>query len=304
MREPQRRRRGPLPARGELDSIEDRFPGRTLDSRDTSAGRVLRLQSLAGNRAVQRAMADVGHQKPKVEGQEDKEEAAKEKIFREALFPLRIQRVTTTFELTEPAPKRSNTDASTTSGEDPTFVGSVTKDDEKRRWGYKLDSVEAKGKIQIVYFTEDRYPAPTPTDDSGALTNVAEGNWKGILKDFKKNRKGIPDFWSAYLAENLHENYHWKGEWQKLVRAGIKKAEKKIGALKLSFDDAAAEADAQKDLEAKATTIFDDTMKDARKKWNKMGDSPGDPPYKAQATAIDALGERVKKHAKDQKWST
>jgi hypothetical protein len=302
MRERQRRRRAPLRAPGELDSLEHRSRGRVHTSRETAADGLLRLQSLAGNRAVQRAVVDVIARKPKVEGQEDKEEAAKAKLLREALLPLRIQRVTTTFDLTEPAPKRSNTDASTTSAEDPTFVGSVTKNDKKRRWGYKLDSVEAKGKIQIVYFTEDRYPAPTPTDDSGALTNVTEGNWKDIIKDFKANRKGIPDFWSAYLAENLHENYHWKGEWQKLARAGIKKAEKKIGALKLSFDDAAAEDDAKKDLEAKATTIFDDEMTKARTKWNAMGDSPGDPPYRAQAPAIDALGERVKKHAKEQKW--
>jgi hypothetical protein len=208
--------------------------------------------------------------------------------------------VTRSFVVTKPAPKRSNTDASTTSGKDPTFTGAVAVDAKKKKWRYQLDSMEAQGTIQIVYYTEDHYPAPTPTDDSGDLSNVAEDNWKDIVKDLNKNKKGIADQWSAYRAEDLHENYHWEKEWQVLVRKALTKAQKAIAKLGVGFDKTAAEAEA--DLKPKATTVFDDAMKDARKKWNKMGDSPGDPPYKAQVPAIEALIKRVRDYAKDKGW--
>jgi hypothetical protein len=288
---------------------------------------VRRLQGLAGNQAVQRLIAGwSGKAKPKAPGQEDKlEEKEKEKgppvlqtslevvttrvegreegDAQPSLQGLVVQRgVAPNFVLTKPAPKRSNTDASTTSGEDPTFTGSASQKSSKKPWRYQLDSVEAKGKIQIVYFTEDRYPAPTPTDDSGALSNVKENNWKGIVKDLKENRAGLPDFWSAYRAEDLHEDYHWKNEWQKLVKSGIKKAESTIKKLKVSPADAAAKADAEKLLEPQAKTLFDAEMRATRTKWNAMGDDAGDPPFIAQAPAVDAVRSRVRKLAKEQKW--
>lgn len=284
------------------------------------------LQQRAGNQAVQRLLST--HRKPKVAGQVDKEqEQEKAKVQRHSVAdpPVRIdaplqrvvqrqprdltgsaagplvQRAALAFTVTKPAPKRSNSDASTTSAETPTFTGSAKK--RGKGWGYQLDTVEAKGKIQIVYYSADRYPAPTPEDDSGALTNVTEANHKAILADFKKNRRGIADHWSAYRAEDLHEDYHWEGEWKKLVRAGVKKAEKQIGKLKVDATTAPSASDAEKVLEPQAQAIFDGAMKDARAKWNAMGDAPGDPPYKAQAPAIDALGSRVKQHAKSQKWT-
>lgn len=284
------------------------------------------LQQRAGNQAVQRLLST--HSKPKVAGQVDKEqEQEKAKVQRHSVAdpPVRIdaplqrvvqrqprdltgpaagplvQRAALAFNLSKPAPKRSNSDASTTSAENPTFTGSVKK--RGKGWGYQLDTVEAKGKIQIVYYTADRYPAPTPEDDSGALTNVTQANYKAILTDFKKNRRGIADHWSAYRAEDLHEDYHWQGEWQKLVRAGVKKAEKQIGKLKVDATTAPSASDAEKVLEPQAKAIFDGAMNDARAKWNAMGDAPGDPPYRAQAPAIDALGSRVKQHAKSQKWT-
>jgi len=103
---------------------------------------------------------------------------------------------------------RSNTKSSTQSASAPTFVGETTVDKAGKVWRYQLKSVESKGKIRIVYFTASRYPAPTPTDDSGALTNATSGNWKDIVKDLEANKAGIPDFWSAYRAEDVHEMYH------------------------------------------------------------------------------------------------
>lgn len=297
----------------EAHLLAERGGGRPSASRQKPTGPILapnavsvrHLQQAAGNAAVQRLLTDAVQRKPKEPGQVDKEQEEElpvQSLQRQAAGTLALQRVTTAWELTEPAPIRSNTDSSTTSGENPTFTGSVTKNDKKKKWGYQLDKVEAKGKIQIVYYTADHYPAPVPEDDSGALSNVTSANWKAIVKDLKKNRTGIGGAWSAYLAENTHEKYHWKNEWQKLVRAAVQTADKKVKALSLSFDGAAAETDAEKDLQPKAATIFNTQINAARKKWNAMGDSPGDPPYKAQAASVDHVAKRVADHAKAQKW--
>lgn len=267
-----------------------------------SPASVHRLQQAAGNAAVQRLLAQ---RKPKSLGQQDKEQEEllpTQSLQRQAARAAAVQRLTTTFDLTKPAPIRSNTDSSTTRGENPTFTGSVTKDDKRKRWGYQLDTAEAKGKIQIVYYTSDRYPAPTPEDDSGALTNVTNANWKAIVKDLKKNRTGIAANWSSYLAEDTHEAFHWEGEWQKLVRAGLKVADKKVKALRATYADKSLQTDAEADLKPQATTIFNGQMNKARTKWNAKGDDPGDPPYKAQAPSVDAVVKRVEAHAKAQKW--
>ena len=282
-------------------------PGEHLALRSAS---IRSLQRSAGNAAVQRLLAGNVQRKPKSPGQTDKlpeeqeEEAVQtlQRLQRQAGQPLSLQRATTTFELTKPAPVRSNSASSTTQGRDPTFTGSVTKDDAKKEWGYKLDTVEAKGEIKIVYYTNDHYPAPTPEDDTGPLSNVTKANWRAIVKNLRKNRIGIADDWSAYLAEDLHEDYHWKDEWQTLVRAGIRSAERKIKKLGASFTGHATAADAEKVLKPQAATIFTAAMKRARRKWNKMGDDPGDPPYHAQAPAIDRLIKRVRAHATAQKW--
>jgi len=278
-----------------------------------------RIGRINGNdigRILQRHPRAAGvRNKPKVEGEECLDEAEKGKLIQrdktKAALPTgpawkKSQKVTLNFILSKPAAKRSNTDSSTTlagtSTLPTTFTGHAAVDAKSKSWRYQLDNVDSKGKIQIVYYTSDRYPAPTPTDDSGSLTNVKETNWKDIIKDLKKNRKGIADFWSAYKAEDLHEDYHWKNEWQKLAKKGIKEAEKAIAKLKVGFGKAAAAADAETILKPKATTIFDDAIKKARKKWMKMSDSPGAAPYKAQAPALDSLRKRVATHAKSKKW--
>lgn len=278
-----------------------------LNARGPEAA-LLALQRGAGNRAVQRLVAEtVARAKPKVEGDEDKERlkdeaAVVQRAMKADAAELALQRAAFNTTLNKPGPTRSNTDASTTSAEDPTFTGHAVENTKRKRWTYVLDTVEVEGTIQIVYFTADRYPAPTPEDDSGALTNVTSANVKTILKDFKDNRTGIPDHWSAYLAEDLHEDYHWKKEWLKLARKGMIKAEAKIAKLKVDSTTAPTQADAEKILEPQAKALFDAEMQAARTKWNALGDSPGDPPFRAQAPAIDALAARVKAHKKAQKW--
>jgi hypothetical protein len=159
--------------------------------------------------------------------------------------------------------------------------------------------------MQLVFYTAAHYPAPTPNDDSGDLSNVTQANWKTIVKDLKDNRNGVPSFWSAYMREELHENYHWEKEWQVEAKKGIIAAEAEIAKLSLGFDKAATAGDADTQLKPQATTLFDKAIKDARKDWfANYGDNPGDPPYIAQAPGIDALKTRVENHAAAKKWDT
>jgi len=293
---------------------------------DPRSAALLRLQRTAGNAAVASALGPVqrvidGECKDDVEEGEGRE-GLEVQALREtdaAVVP-QVQRapptvalpagpayaphaVTPTFIVTRPAPTRSNSAASTTRTFTPTFTGKVAVDAKAKVWRYQLDSVESKGEIQIVYFTDDHYPAPTPLDDSGALSNVTSGNWKDIVKDLKDNRTGIPNFWSAYRAEILHENYHWNVEWQGQIRKHVREAEKRIAALKADFTAAATEADAEALLKPQATTIFDDEMAKARAAYRALGDSPGDPPYVAQAPALDALRARVEAHRRANRWT-
>jgi len=211
--------------------------------------------------------------------------------------------VVPTFPLDKPAAKRSNTDSSTTLPDTPTFTGHTAYDSGAKKWRYQVDGIESKGKIQIVYYTDDHYPAPTPTDDSGALSNVTSGNWKAIVKDLKDHRTGIAAKWSAYLAEDLHEDYHWVKEWQATVKPKFTEAQTGIAALEESEATSSTQGAANTVLEPKARKIFTDRIKEARTTFNALGDSPGDPPYIAQAPAVDALVKRVEDHATVQKWS-
>jgi hypothetical protein len=214
----------------------------------------------------------------------------------------RSARVTPTFTVSRPAPTRSDSDPSTTSTDDPTFTGKPAVDAKGKVWRYQLAAVTGTGTIQLVFFDASHYPAPTPTDDSGALTNVTSTNWKDIRKDLRKNRAGVPDFWSAYRAEELHENYHWEVEWQGQVKKHLAKAEKRIARLEVDFVAAPTEADAETALKPQVEAIFKDEMDKARDAYDKLGDSEGDRPFRAQAPALDALRDRVIAHAKAKKW--
>ena len=61
-------------------------------------------------------------------------------------------------------------------------------------------------------------------------------------------------------------------------------------------------ADAEKILTPQVDAAFAKAMADARKAYDALGDNPGDPPYVAQAPAIDALVKRIEDHAKAQGW--
>lgn len=310
---------------GREGSTAHRLSAATQESRQAGAtpgllnpSTLLRLQRLAGNAAVasllshenetEREAAKMGGAAlHKLEGEEETAVQRAPDAGTAVAIPAGTKwkpgsHVAPSFVVSHPAPTRSNTDPSTTSTDDPTFTGAPAVDDAAKVWRYQVNSVESKGTIQLVYYDEDHYPAPTPTDDSGALSNVKKANWEAIVKDLHDNRSGVPDFWSAYKRETLHENYHWEVEWQGQVKPAVKKAEDEIAKLSEGFDSAATEADADAKLKPKASTIFKDEMDKARTAYNALGDSPGDPPYVAQAPALDAMRKRVEDHAKAKKW--
>lgn len=208
--------------------------------------------------------------------------------------------VTPTFTVTEVVGARSNSASSTTHANTPTYTGHVALDGSN--WRYGIASVTGTGKITLVYYTDDHYPAPTPTDDSGPLTNVSKTNWTSMVADLKAHRTGIGGAWSAYRAETLHEHYHWETEWQGQVKKALTKLETDIESLSVSTSTAKTAADAEKILKPQVDAAFAKAMADARKAYDALGDSPGDAPYIAQAPAIDALVARIEAHAKAQGW--
>jgi hypothetical protein len=208
--------------------------------------------------------------------------------------------ITPTFSVTEVVAARSNTAASITTTDTPMFTGHVALD--SGNWRYQLDTVAGTGNISIVYYTADHYPAPTPTDDSGALTNVTAANWSAMVADLRAHRTGMGGKWSAYRAEILHEHYHWEVEWQGQIKKALTKLETDIESISVSTTTAPTAADAEKALKPLVAAAFASAMAAARTAYNALGDRPGDPPYVAQAPAIDALVARVEAHAKAQGW--
>ncbi len=292
-----------------------------------SPASVAALQRTVGNRAVQRIVSAnppmIGRAVSHKEVNEDelpiqlkRDPAARPALQRfpdeggtGALLRMAIQRaVDPTFPVNRPAPVRSNSDASTTQVKAQQFGGKVKKDDAKRAYVFELESYTSNGEIQIVYYTNDHYPAPTPEDDSGALSNVNSGNWKAVADDLHSERTGIADDWSAYRAEVLHEDYHWNTEWVNTLTPEFRKAEAKLAKLKVPYKKGLfgkkerTQAEGESAVKEKAAKIMGDMAKTAKKKYFKLGDSPGDPPYIAQAPAVDALENRVRTHAKDQGW--
>ncbi len=198
---------------------------------------------------------------------------------------------------------RSNTKSSTQSASDPTFGGKAAIDQGAKVWRYQIDDIESKGKIRIVYYTADHYPAPTPTDDSGALTNVTQANWKTIVADLDANKAAVAGAWSAYRAEDVHELYHWEVEWQGEVDKESITVCTDMHALTASYADAPDAATAEAILRPQAEIVFDVAMGRARAAYDALGDSDGDPPYQQQVPVIEALIKRVKDHAKAQGWT-
>jgi hypothetical protein len=267
----------------------------------TSPAHLLALQRMAGNQVVQRQIAAMSTVVQRNRG-------GSHKIVNEDEPP--IQRVVTpTFPVNRPAPTRSNSDASTTEVKEQDYAGTVKRDDAKKAYTYDFTSFTSNGEIQIVYYTNDHYPAPTPTDDSGTLSNVTETNWREVATDLHANRTGIADDWSAFRAEILHEDYHWQTEWVNALTPRVRAAEDKLKEIKVPFKKGPFSksertlAEAEPLVKKKAKKILDKAVKDAKKAYAKLGDSPGDPPYVAQAPAIDQLEARVRNHAAGQGWT-
>jgi hypothetical protein len=212
------------------------------------------------------------------------------------------QHVAPVFVLAETVGARSNADPATTATDDPTFTGGAAVDSAACLWRYQLASVEGKGKIDLVFYTDDHYPAPAPTDDSGALSNVTRANWNAVATDLETHKEGVAGDWSSYQRTRLHEHYHWETEWQGSVKAEVVNAENSIEKLSETFAARPTAADAEKVLKPKAATVFNAAMKKARDAYDNLGDSPGDPPYKAGAPGAVALAKRVRDHAKAQGW--
>ncbi|MCC7364771.1 MAG: hypothetical protein IT303_10400 [Dehalococcoidia bacterium] len=250
------------------------------------------LQRAVGNQAVQRLLV------------QRKEGAHKEiNLEEDPVQRLILRAVDPTFPVARPAPKRSNSDASTTKVKEQTFGGNVVKDDAAGVFKYKLTDFTSNGEIQLVYYTNDHYPAPAPEDDTGPLSNVTKGNWRAVAKNLHDNRTGIADDWSAYAAEPLHENYHWNTEWVNTFTPEFRKAETKLENLKAPIKQSGwfgkkkpdlTQGEAEAKLKPRADKIVADMVKTAKKNYFKLGDSPGDPPYIAQAPAVDALENRVR----------
>lgn len=205
--------------------------------------------------------------------------------------------VTPTFVLTETEGPRSNTAPATTDTDTPTFTGKVVKDGTV--WRYQLDAVEGKGRIELVYYTADHYPAPTPNDDSGALSNVNAGNWRAVVKDLKDHRTIVAGDYSSYRRTQLHEHYHWATEWQGEVKKALRTAENEIAKLSSSAADVAS---ATVELTPKAIRIFNAQMRAARVAYNALPDTPGSAPYVAGSAGVDALVARIEAEASTRKW--
>src|SRR5260370_289842 len=133
---------------------------------------------------------------------------------------------------------------------------------------YQLKSAEGKGRINFVFYTKDHYPAPTPNDDAGDLSNVTRDNWKGIVTDLESHKTGSAGDWSAYRRTILHERSHWNTEWQGSVKPQVVEAENDIEKVGVGFDAAADAAKAEKILEPQAKKIFNDATAEARKTYD------------------------------------
>ena len=169
-------------------------------------------------------------------------------------------------------------------------------------WRYQLNSVEGTGRIAFVFYTADHYPAPTPNDDSGDLTNVTRANWKDIVKDLEDHKTSAAGDWSAYRRTILHERYHWNTEWRGSVKPEVTKAEYALETEGVGFAAAPDAAAADRVLAPKAKKIFDDGMAAAKVAYDALGDSAGDPPYVAGSAGAVALAARVKTYATGKHW--
>lgn len=232
--------------------------------------------------------------------------------------------ITPKFPLTRPAPIYltgfDRTPSIATPDRAPAVTGRVAADCNAKVWRYQLTSFEAGGTIQIRYYPASFYPAPQPPpDDKAELKNVTKHNWQAIVDDLDKHKDDVPNEWSAYRREDLHEEYHWEIEWKSLVTRRLAELENKLEKLEVPFTPAlpyvkpptAAEAEAtlepqmQKELSTAYTAMLEaygpsGSFPDKPKSISKKNKS--DPAYIAQIPAFEFLIGRIKKHAQRQGW--
>jgi len=202
------------------------------------------------------------------------------------------------FVLAKPAPiiNKSRNARSETNIPDPTFIGQVAVDCDAKMWRFQLDSVKSTGHTQIVYFPPDHYPAPSPQDDTGPLTNVKKDNWEAIIADLREHGDGYDGEWGSYRAEDDHEEFHWTA-WQEEFAKELPRAESDLEELGVSFAKAVTAKDAEKTLWSKASRAFKRAVGRALDACFDIGDEPGTPPYQAQIPAVEALIQRVDEYA-------
>jgi hypothetical protein len=312
--EPGERRVVTLPPRTSVSRPSEQVPRGAIGRSGGIAGLdALQMQRSLGNRATIEHLKSKakrhGH-KEELEDNEDVKEKGKtsgpvvQRLFgskKTAPVAYAPAPVNPNYVLTTPAPKRSNSSSSTLTPKTPKFKGATAFESGTKKWKYQVTSINSPATKQLVYYTKSHYPAPE--SDGGALSNVTESNWKGVVTDLQAGRIGIAGAWSAYDAEELHENYHYVNEWQAVSRPKFMEAQNEIAALEVDEATASSQSKANAMLEPEAKKIFKTKVTEARSEFFALGDSPGDPPYIAQAPAIDALVTRVQSYAATKAWT-
>jgi hypothetical protein len=79
--------------------------------------------------------------------------------------------------------------------------------------------------LQATPSAADHYPAPSPMDDTGPLTNVTKDNWEEIKEYLDEHKGGYGGLWSSYRAVEVHENFHWVTAWQEEFKKDLQEAE-------------------------------------------------------------------------------
>lgn len=213
------------------------------------------------------------------------------------------KRIPPTFVPNKTVAERSNRYSSITIPDKvPEVTGHVAVDCKERVWRYQLDPFVSKVDITIYYYDENHYPAPTPTDDTGELTNVTKGNCKAMIEELHRDKSDVHRNWSAYRRDHLHEDYHYKVEWQGAMKKFVPAFEAAVEKVGLPFTKAKTEEDADKILAPAVRSAHGTGYSKEWHAWDDLPDVPHKGAYLAQVPAIEFLIDRVLKHAVGKKW--
>lgn len=213
------------------------------------------------------------------------------------------QHIAPIFVLIKPAPEVSDSFSSLTlPDKDPKITGRATVDCKAGVWRFQLDPFVSTVSIYIYYYTSGHYPAPTPTDDSGELTNVNKQNCKSMVEELYRDRADVHKNWSAYRRDHLHEDYHYKIEWQSAMNKFVPKFESEVEKMQVPFADAKTAGEATKLLEPAVQNKHGHEYSKEWRIWNDIPDRPGSGgAYLAQVPAMENLIKRIVKYARDEK---